>query len=673
MKYRSLAISLSLITAGCGGGTSVSDTDGTNPDSDSLIPTVITNAGAEASTLSPTHSLLCVEIPDSATTNDIPVVQAECNNEDNQSFLMSNSGQTQIVAAHSGKCLQVRDNSTSLGASVIQSDCQNNTSEFWRIDAVAGGIRISNDHSGLCLGVTDRSRAVGTPLNQWPCNGQDNQVYISGSRDPDSIENTNTGGASNTISSASGTARWSEVKTLPLIPVAAANLSNGKVLMWSSYSRFDFYGDGKKTATALYDPITDTASERVVQHTRHDMFCPGIANLPDGRILVSGGSSHSETSIYNPETDSWEAAADMNVGRGYHSNVTLSDGGVFTLGGSWTGGVGDKSAEVFRDDSWQRLDGIEASDSIVTSDFRGLFRGDNHMWLFAWEDGQIFQAGPSKTMHWIDTNGDGSVQSAGLRGSDDDSMNGNAVMFDVGKILTVGGSLDYDTSAASANTHVIDITSGTAQARTVESIKRERVFHNSVVLPSGEVIVIGGHDFARAFSDRGSVLVPELFDPQTETWVDLPAMQIPRNYHSVALLLPDGRVMSGGGGLCDDCDTNHPDVEILTPPYLLNENQVLKQRPQIFSAPDTSAYGETIAVSATDSITEFVLMRSSNSTHSVNNGQRRIPLLSNSTGIDSFDVRIPANSGIAPPGPYMLFGLDETGTPSVSTYISLVR
>ena len=119
---------------------------------------------------------------------------------------------------------------------MIQSDCQNNTSEFWRIDAVAGGIRISNDHSGLCLGVTDRSRAVGTPLNQWPCNGQDNQVYISGSRDPDSIENTNTGGASNTISSASGTARWSEVKTLPLIPVAAANLSNGKVLMWSSYS-----------------------------------------------------------------------------------------------------------------------------------------------------------------------------------------------------------------------------------------------------------------------------------------------------------------------------------------------------------------------------------------------------------------------------------------------------
>jgi len=276
-------------------------------------------------------------------------------------------------------------------------------------------------------------------------------------------------------------------------------------------------------------------------------------------------------------------------------------------------------------------------------------------------------------MHWIDTAGNGSVRSAGLRVSDDDSMNGNAVMFDIGKILTVGGSLDYDTSAASTDTHVIDINGGEARARTVESIKRERVFHNSVVLPSGEVVVIGGHDYARAFSDRGSVLVPELFDPQTETWVDLPAMQIPRNYHSIALLLPDGRVMSGGGGLCDDCETNHPDVEILTPPYLLNENQGLKQRPQIFSAPETSSYGETIAVAATDNITEFVLMRSSNSTHSVNNGQRRVPLLSSSTGTDSYDVRIPANSGIAPPGPYMLFGLDQSGTPSVSRSIYLVR
>ena len=388
MKYRSLAIFISVLSASCGGDTAVTVTGTTNSGTDnaSLIPTVITSSGAEASTLSPTHSLLCVEIPDNTTASNTPLIQADCDDDTNQSFIINNTtdGLSQIVVAHSDKCLQIRDDSTNLGASVIQGDCQNNVSALWVIDDVNGGIRISNDHSGLCLGVTDRSRAVGTPLNQWPCNGQDNQVFVSGSRDSET-ENTNTGTANNTISSANGTARWSEVKTLPLIPVSAANLSNGKILIWSSFTRYDFFGDGKKTVTALYDPITDTASDRVIQHTRHDMFCPGIANLPDGRILVSGGSSHSETSIYTPETDTWEAASDLNVSRGYHSSVTLSDGGAFTLGGSWNGGVGGKSAEVFRDESWQLLDGIEADNSIVTDDFRGLFRADNHMWLFAWE------------------------------------------------------------------------------------------------------------------------------------------------------------------------------------------------------------------------------------------------------------------------------------------------
>ncbi|MGT2489831.1 Kelch repeat-containing protein [Cupriavidus basilensis] len=66
------------------------------------------------------------------------------------------------------------------------------------------------------------------------------------------------------------------------------------------------------------------------------------------------------------------------------------------------------------------------------------------------------------------------------------------------------------------------------------------------------------------------MLTPELWDPATEKFQKLAAMATPRTYHSVALLLRDGRVLSGGGGLCGGCTTNHPNVEILTPPYLLN-------------------------------------------------------------------------------------------------------
>ena len=666
---RSISVCLALLTSACGGGSSVSVTNSGDGGNQSSNPVVNPTAGTQPSTLQPLHSLMCIEILDSVSTDNAPLVQAECNNGSNQAFLRQDTdlGLSQLIAAHSGKCLLVEFNSTNLGRAVVQGNCADNSSALWQIGEVDGGVQIMNDHSGLCLGVSDRSRAVGTAVNQWPCNGRDNQVFTSGNRTPNSSEeNTN-----NIASTANGNAEWSEVKTLPLVPASAANLNNGKVLMFSSYERYDYFGDGRKTATAVYDPITDSSTYRLIQHTRHDMFCPGIANMPDGRILVSGGSSGEETSIYSPDTDTWEAAPTMNIGRGYHSNVTLSDGSVFTLGGSWRGGVGGKSGEVFRNGQWQRLDGITTEPSVVTSDFRGLYRSDNHMWLFAWEDGKIFQAGPSKSMNWLDTNGQGSLSFAGNRGSDDDSMNGNAVMYDIGKILTVGGSLDYDTSEASTDTHVIDITSGNAVARTVESIKRQRVFHNSVVLPSGEVVVVGGHGFARSFSDRDSVLVPELFDPQTETWTDLPAMQTPRNYHSVALLLTDGRVMSGGGGLCGDCDTNHPDIEILTPPYLMDENQNLKQRPEIYDSPSASSYGATITVSGSENISEFVLMRAANSTHSVNNAQRRVPVQSTATGTGNYQVRIPANSGIAPPGPYMLFALDQTGTPSVSSHISL--
>jgi len=250
-------------------------------------------------------------------------------------------------------------------------------------------------------------------------------------------------------------------------------------------------------------------------------------------------------------------------------------------------------------------------------------------------------------------------------------MNGNAVMFDVGRILTVGGAEDYDNSEATANAHVIDITRGSAATRKIQSMKRRRAFHNSVVLPSGEVIVIGGHTYTTIFSDQRSVLIPEMFDPQSETWSDLPSMKTPRNYHSVALLLTDGRVLSGGGGLCGDCETNHENIEILTPPYLLGDNNALKQRPVIEDSPRYIGYTNTFTVKARGNVDQFVLMRASNSTHSVNNAQRRVPLPSTSTGDSEYLIEGPATGGIAPPGLYMLFAIDRDGTPSIAKYLSI--
>src|ERR1041384_5127977 len=95
-------------------------------------------------------------------------------------------------------------------------------------------------------------------------------------------------------------ATWSGVITLPIIPVAGANMPDGKLLFWAAEDRFGFGPDLQRTYTAMFNPATNTATERLVNETGHDMFCPGTANLPDGRILVNGGLSSGATSIYDP-------------------------------------------------------------------------------------------------------------------------------------------------------------------------------------------------------------------------------------------------------------------------------------------------------------------------------------------------------------------------------------
>ncbi len=467
---------------------------------------------------------------------------------------------------------------------------------------------------------------------------------------------------------------WGPVVEIGLVPVAMANLPSGDILMWSAYEEMMFGGSNGYTQTVVFHPDTGSARSRTVSETQHDMFCPGIANMPDGRVMITGGSNDAEASVYNPATGSWEDAADMNVGRGYHSNVALADGSVLAVGGSWSGGISVKDSEVYRDGQWVRLPGIRGGGSLATNDLQGQYRSDNHMWLFTWKGNRVFHAGPARTMHWLDTAGQGSVVAVGARGIDGDAMNGNAVMFDSGKILTTGGAPNYNSGSATGNSHVIDLNAG-GMARQVESLAHPRAQHSSVVLPSGEVVALGGKSRIRLFDDRDSVMVPELFDPDTETWSSLAPMSVPRNYHSAGLLLNDGRVLVGGGGLCGNCsghpERNHPDVQILTPPYLLDSSGHLKPRPVLADVPAVADYGQNVSVSVTGGVAEFALVRLSNSTHSTNNGQRRIPIefVANDDGRLQLDM--PDDPGVAPPGSYMLFALDSSGTPSVSANIML--
>ncbi|WP_165349641.1 discoidin domain-containing protein [Methylibium sp. Pch-M] len=464
---------------------------------------------------------------------------------------------------------------------------------------------------------------------------------------------------------------WSAPVPLTLVPSAAANLPNGKVLMWSADSRFDFTSTAGNTYSTLFDPATNMATERLINETNHNMFCPGTTNLPDGRLLVSGGSSAGTTSIYNPATGAWAAAAAMNIPRAYQANTILQDGSILTLGGSWNGGQGNKHAEIWTEaGGWRRLTGV-AVNPMVGPDPGGIFRGDNHMWLIPTGTGQVLHAGPSANMNWINTQGNGSSVPAGTRGDDAYAINGSTVMYDIGKILKTGGAPAYENVDATASSYVIDVNAGLS-VRKIAPMSYARAFHNSVVLPNGQVLIVGGQTRPVPFSDDRSVLIPELWDPVTEAFTAMPAMTVPRNYHGVALLLHDGRVLSAGGGLCGQgCAGNHPDVQILTPNYLMNSDGSAATRPVINTFPVQVEYGKKMAVTTSSAVTSFVLIRLSSTTHTVNNDQRRIPLAFASTGTNSYSIDVPTNPGIALPGQYMLFAIDGQGVPSVAKTVRI--
>lgn len=76
----------------------------------------------------------------------------------------------------------------------------------------------------------------------------------------------------------------------------------------------------------------------------------------------------------------------------------------------------------------------------------------------------VFHAGPSTTMHWFDTAGEGSALRAGTRPGGN-SANGNAVMFDTGKILACGGSEAFAKPQFPSTTEASLITIGKANTQ----------------------------------------------------------------------------------------------------------------------------------------------------------------------------------------------------------------
>ena len=200
------------------------------------------------------------------------------------------------------------------------------------------------------------------------------------------------------------------------------------------------------------------------------------------------------------------------------------------------------------------------------------------------------------------------------------------------------------------------------------SLNIGRSHHNTVLLPDGSKVAVGGGVGSGAqglytFEDEQRQI--EIFDPASGTWRLGPSQAEGRAYHSTAVLLPDGRVISAGdnynGGVASDT------AEIYSPPYLFKG-----ARPAISAAPKAVKWGDKFGVKSPSKVSRAVLMAPAATTHGYDMNQRHVELAVSSIveGV-GINVVAPPSANVAPPGYYMLFLLNGQGVPSVSRPVRL--
>jgi galactose oxidase-like protein/Kelch motif protein len=453
-----------------------------------------------------------------------------------------------------------------------------------------------------------------------------------------------------------GAGQWAAPISWPVVAIHAALLPNGHVLTW---------GRSDRQPSVWTPPATvGGAGSFVSMPETSDLFCGGHTFLPDGRLLVAGGHSGTNSlgirnsAIFNFATNTFTAGPLMQNGRWYPTNTTLANGEVVTMSGGDTAQQRNLIPEVYQANGTWRV--------LSTASLYLPYYPMN----FVTPTGTVFAAGPAQTTYFLDPTGTGhwTAGPSRLFGSRD---YGSAVMYETGKIFMVGGG-----DPPTASSEVIDINAGSGAWRSVASMAVARRQSNATILADGKVLVTGGTN-ASGFNSPPSntaVLAAELWDPSTETWKTLARMTHYRIYHSAALLLPDARVLSVGSGapaaagLTDDFT-----AEIFTPPYLFNVDGTLATRPAITSAPTTLAYNQqfTIQMPAATTVSRVTWISLGSVTHSYNENQRAMKLTFTGSGTSALTVTAPARAALAPPGYYMLFVVGGNGVPSVAKIVRI--
>ncbi|WP_249384154.1 galactose oxidase-like domain-containing protein [Chitinivorax sp. B] len=615
-----------------------------------------------------------------------PVKVGECSGANSQRFTILNKGGgnfTVKTVPETGSCLAIQEGVAPNGAPIlVQANCGGTPalSKQWRLVEKANGMQLVSAASGQCMVA---SGGVGAALVQGVCQDRADQLFTVTKFE-----------RSSTVPSESG--QWSApIELGGVVASSATLLPNGKILFWSGTGTHSFHQTGVyNTYTGTFDPATLQVSIKN-EFTGHEMFCPGSVMTADGRVLVVGGGGdlpiRNHVTSYDYLSGRWYREANLAIPRWYNSATILGDGSVFSIGGDGAGGAEyadkEKSAEIWTPStlgtggvtggSWRYLPNTGEPE---WTGGEGAARHQYYRKVYLSTAGKLLELAPSPIMRWHSTAGDGATTVAARRMDADNpgmvdgyAQGGTTVYFEQDRVLLAGGAAafgDEDPSKVEADvpaynkSYIVDLATGKASSTSPMHFPRYQA--NGVVLPDGQVMVVGGVSRSLLFNDQKALMAPELYNPTSQRWSVLAPMNKPRIYHSTAVLLPDGRVWAAGGGQCGTCSVNQTNAEIYSPPYLF----INGIRPSITAAPQEVKYGNgfQVNVSSDTNIDRFVLIRLGVTTHITNTDQRLVKL-SHVGGNGTFTLAAPQNGNVAPPGYYMLFAINGRGQPSIAKMV----
>lgn len=488
-----------------------------------------------------------------------------------------------------------------------------------------------------------------------------------------------------------------------VLAVHAALLHTGKVLFFAGSGNSpiramapDFGAVGKGFWTSVvWDPgsaaFAHPATIKRDDGRPFDFFCGGDTFLADGKVFSAGGNQdytafgQHETAAFDPDTEQWERRASMSDGRWYPSLLTLADGTILTVSGQKEQPPKEgednhnEIIECYRDDAdgWKQLNPPQPPFRVLPF----------YAHLFLLAGGRVFFDGGRMD--------DDASQSAGILDLAADPIGFQPVRSMVPpelrnqsssvllppaqdqQVMIIGGGPGNDSTSATGCVERFDLRADEPAGNLEVPLSLPRMHLNAVLLPDRTVFVSGGairHEMDNV--PPVPRLQSEIYDPETDTWRPAATAGVVRMYHSVALLLPDGRVVTAGGnpppygGLPQWVEQPNEELklEVYSPPYLFAGT-----RPRIAAVQEQWHYGESVTVGSAepDSIRWAELIRPGVTTHAFDNAQRLVDLPIRARRQGELDVDTPADGNIAPPGWYMLFLVNEDRIPSTATWICL--